>query len=302
MIRGVVGVVSLIVASAAPGQEHFLSLDKSIRVEYHYAYTSDFEYDSAVFDGGTTTSHAVVFAGDFPINDRWRLFASIPYVLRKHNGVGLGVHNPATDFFQFDPPDRRFIDDGDYHGGLQDLSIGVQYRAIDRPGFSLSPFMSFGTPVTDYPYYGAAAIGRQLNEFHLGLSVELRPYFSDWMFQSDLTYAITEEVLGVNLNYWHAYVAAGYYLTPRFMPRVFVIAREAPNALIVEDIDAIGWDSEYGWRHDQILKHSFVNLGLGADFLVSERYSISGTYYQSVKSDNIYQLDAAFTIGLTYNF
>ena len=41
---------------------------------------------------------------------------------------------------------------------------------------------------------------------------------------------------------------------------------------------------------------------LGADYVISERYALSATYYQSIRSDNVYELDGAFTVGLTYNF
>jgi len=301
MIRIAIIVALLTVVSVTQGQERIANLDNFVRVEYHYAYTSDFEYDSAVFDGGHTTSHALVLSGVYSINERWKLFATIPYVQRRQSGAA-GVHDPAVDFFQYEPPDMRFIDDGSYHGGLQDLSFGVQYLAVDGPRFSVSPFVSYGTPVTDYPFYGAAAIGKQLDELHLGLSMELRPYFSDWLFQADVTYAISEQELGVDLNYWLAYVAAGYYVTPQLIPRIYISGREAPNALIAEDIDAIGWDSAEGYHHDQILKHSFVNAGVGVDYLISERTSISATYFKSIRSDNVYELDAAFTVGVTRSF
>lgn len=301
MMRSVVIVALLTVVSVAQGQERNGSRGHSVRVEYHYAYTSDYVYDTGSFDGGNVTSHALVLSGVYSINDQWKLFATIPYVERRQSGAA-GVHNPAVDFFEFEPPDMRFIDDGSYHGGLQDISFGVQYLAVNGPAFSLSPYLSYGTPVTDYPFYGAAAIGKQLNELHVGAAMELRPYFSDWFFQADITYAFSEEVLGVDLNYWLGYVAAGYYVTPRFLPRIYVSAREAPNALVAEDIDEIGWDSEYGWRHDQALKHSFVNAGIGFDYVISERYTISGNYFKSISSDNIYELDAAFTVGFTRHF
>lgn len=290
------------VASVAQGEERVARLDNSVRVEYHYAYTGDYVYDSGDFDGGPTTSHALVLSGVYSINDRWKLYASIPYVRRRHSGEGPGAHT-FVEFDQFEPPDMRIIDDGSFHGGLQDFTLGVQFAAVDGPSFSLSPYLSYGTPLTDYPFYGAAAIGKQLDELHIGAAMEFRPYFSDWLFQADVTYAISEKVLGVDLDYWLASVAAAYYVTPRFLPRVYIAAREAPNAVVGEYLDnVVGWDSEFGWRHDQILKHSFINAGIGADYVISERYALSATFYKSIRSDNVYELDAAFTLGLTRNF
>ena len=90
MMRIVQIVVLLTVASVAQTQERIANLDNSIRVEYHYAYTGDFIYDTADFDAGNTTSHALVLSGVYSINDRWKLYASIPYVQRRQSGATAG--------------------------------------------------------------------------------------------------------------------------------------------------------------------------------------------------------------------
>jgi hypothetical protein len=196
------------------------------------------------------------------------------------------------------------VDDGDYHGGFQDLSVGVQYLALDGP-LRVSPYVSYGMPVSDYPIYGAAIIGTGLNVVFLGVSLDFTPYFSDWNFQADISYAISEKVLGVDLNYWLMYFSASYYVTPRFAPRLFLTSRITPNALnYPEDFEPYEekYDNENGWRHDQTIKHEFINAGIGFDYIVSERYGISATYYRTIHAENILEVDKAFTLGLTYRF
>jgi hypothetical protein len=201
----------------------------------------------------------------------------------------------------------RIVDDGHYHGGLQDFFAGAQYLAFESPAFALSPFVSYGVPVSDYPFYGNAAIGKQIWEIPLGLSVDFTPYFSDWLFRADVAYVFSEEVLGVDLDYWLLYLSASYYVTPRFAPRIFVTKRHAPNALdfpedFTDDFSDDDFDSEFWYHHDQTLKHNYLNAGIGFDYIVSELYEIAATYYQTIDPDGVAEVDYAFTFALTRRF
>jgi hypothetical protein len=258
MYRIALASVLLIVISITEAQEREADFDDSLRFDYYYIHTGDFTSDALTFDGGTTDTHALQLSGFFSLNEKWTVFGSIQYIQKRLvDTTGYGTHNPRVDFWEYTPPDLRFIDDGDYHGGLQDFTFGVRYLALDGP-LRVSPFVSYGTPVTDYPIYGSAVIGKGLNELHLGVSLEFTPYFSDWYFEADVSYAISEEVVNVDLDYWLMYLSASYYVTPRFIPRIFLTGRYAPNALSYpEDFEPYEekYDNENGWRHDQTIKH-----------------------------------------------
>ena len=263
------------------------------------------EVSTGPVDIGETDTHVLLLSGVHSLNERWKIYGSIPYVQKRHSGNPFGVHDPVVDFVEYTPPDLRFIDDGDYHGGFQDFYAGVQYLAVDGPFFSLSPFISYGFPVSDYPFYANAAIGKQLREIPVGVSMEFTPYFSDWYFQADIAYVISERVLGIDLNYWLTYLSASYYVTPRFAPRVFLTRRNAPNALEApDDFEPYEekYDNENGWRHDQTFKHNYINAGIGFDYIVSDRYAISATYYQTIDPEQLAEVDYAFTFALTRRF
>ncbi len=305
MFRIALASILFIVMTVTEAQERTADFDDSIRLDYFYVHTGDFQSDALTYDGGTTDMHALQLSGFFSLNEKWMVYGSIAYIQKRLvDTTGYGTHNPRLDFYEYTPPDLRFIDDGDYHGGLQDLAVGVQYLALDGP-LKISPFISYGTPASDYPIYGSAVIGRGLNELHLGVSLEFIPYFSDWNFQADISYAISEKVVGVDLNYWLMYVSASYYVTPRFAPRIFLTGRRAPNALSYpEDFEPYEekYDNEYGWRHDQTLKHEFINAGIGFDYNFNERYGISAMYYRTIDGENILEVDNAFNLGLTLRF
>jgi hypothetical protein len=305
MFRVALASALLTVITVTEAQERDAELDNSIRLDYYYVHTADFTSDTLTYDAGTTDMHALQLTGYFALNEKWTAYGSIAYIQKRLvDSTGYGTHNPNVDFWQYTPPDLRFIDDGDYHGGFQDFSIGLQYLALDGP-LKLVPFVSYGTPATDYPIYGGAVIGRGLNELHLGVSLDYTPYFSDWNFQADVTYTVSEKVVGVDLNYWLFYLSAGYYVTPQFVPRVFLTSRHAPNALkYPEDFEPYEekYDNENGWRHDQTLKHEFLNAGIGFDYILSERYVVSAIYYQSIDAENMLEIDRAVNLGLTFRF
>lgn len=305
MFRMVLAGALLTMISVADAQESDADFDDSIRLNYHYVHTGKFTSDTLTYDAGTTDSHALQLLADFALNEKWSVYGSIAYVQKRLvDPIGYGTHNPRVDFYEYTPPDLRFVDDGDYHGGFQDATVGVQYLAVDGP-LEVLPFISYGTPVSDYPIYGSAIIGRGLNELSVGVSLDLTPYFSDWNFQADLSYVFSEKVVGVDLDYWLMYLSASYYVTPGFAPRIFLTGRYTPNGTrYPEDFEPYEekYDNEYGWRHDQTLKHEFINAGVGFDYIFSERYGVSANYYQTIEADNLLEVDRAFNVGLTRRF
>lgn len=289
----------LLIGFAANAQKQADTPDYSLGIEYQYLHTGEYATNFGPMDIGETDTHVVMLSGVAPLGERWEVFGSIPYVSKRHQGQG--AHNPNVEFATYAAPDLRVIDDGEYHGGFQDVTIGARYLAVDGP-LSVSPFLSFGTPMSNYPTYGNAAIGKQLWELATGISLEFTPYFSDWTFQADISYVFSEEVLDVDLDYWFWYASASYFITPRFAPRVFLTERIAPNALTFPKDFTQGFDNESWYHHDRTLKHNYLNGGIGFNYIASERYAIQATYFRTIEPDNIVEVEYAFTLGLNYSF
>ena len=274
--------------------------DASLRVEYQYIRTG--EYDSSVgkIDIGNTDSHAIVLSGDYAFNDRWKVFASLPYIQKRHKGAL--PHDPTVDFVNYTPPDMRVTDDGSYHGGFQDLFFGLQYLALDGP-LELAPFISYGLPASNYPFYAHAAIGRNIWHLPVGVSLSYTPYFSDWYLKSDIAYVFTEKSLGVNVSHWLIYASASYFFTPRFAPKAFVSIKHVNGGLsFPDDFPPESFDSEHWYYHDRTIKHNFVNAGVGFDWILNEKYQLSGTLFTMVKPEQVNTIEYAFTLGLTRYF
>ncbi|NGP53182.1 transporter [Thioalkalivibrio sp. XN8] len=304
------GALGLLLEAAPAAAQAQSRGDASLRIEYQYIRTGDFYDDSALFqqggDVGTTDSHVLLLSGDYALGPRWTVFASLPYIQKQHQGTG--PHNFA-EFVNFDPPDRTLVDDGDYHGGFQDLTVGVRYHALEGP-LSVTPFISYGVPTTDYPFYGKAIIGPNLWRVPIGVDFGFQPYFSDWYFGASVAYVISEQSLGVNVNHWLAFGSAGYYFTPRFFASLFVSYKNTPNGLrMPQDItddplygNPADFDTPIWWQHDRLLAHRYTNVGLGLDYVLTQRNVVSFQYYTGVYTDQSNEVDNAFTLGITRYF
>ncbi len=293
--------------------------DASLRIEYQYITTGTFYDENFEFSYWTTDSHVALLSGDYALSDRWTVYAALPYVQKRFvpeaevPGLPTGdPHDPTADYWvDFVPPDQRFIDDGDYHGGLQDLSVGLMYRAVDGAAWTVSPYIGFGFPTDDYPYYAKAAIGANLWNLPVGVDVGFVPYFSDWHFRGNLAYVFSEQPLDINVDYWLAFLSAGYYFTPRFSLDIFASSKYLRDGLIMPwdftddpfygnyptDFDTPEW-----YNHDRLIRHRFLNMGIGFDYFLNEKYLLSGRYFQTVWAEQTNDVDDAFTLALTRYF
>lgn len=287
--------------------------DAALRIEYQYIHTHKFQDETSTFDYWTTDSHIALLSGNYAITDRWMVYAAIPYVQKRFvadptDPYGGDPHNPNDPWWiDFVPPDKRFIDDEKFHGGLQDLSVGVSYLALDGP-LVISPYIGYGVPATDYPFYAKAAIGANLWTIPVGVSATWVPYFSDWQFDGNLAYVFSEKPLDINVDYWLAYFSGRYWFKPNFAMNIFFSAKWIRDGLVMPwdftddplygnypgDFDTIEW-----WQHDRLLRHRFVNMGIGFDYFMNDKYLLSGSYFQAIWSQQTNEVDRAFTLALT---
>lgn len=274
--------------------------DASLRLEYQYIRTGVFDSSIGDIDIGNTDAHVYMLSASYSLTDRWRVVASLPWIRKRHTGAL--PHNPLIDFEDYEPPDLRVIDDGRYHGGWQDIYIGAQY-SVERGPVTVSPFVSYGTPVDDYPFYGHSAIGRNLWHVPVGVAVDYSPYFENWSLSGDLAYVFTEKSLGVDVSHWLLNLRASYFLRPNFAPNVFAsIKRGSKGLSFPDDFDLNNLDSADWYYHDRTIKHNWTNAGVGFDWILNERYLLSASWFTMVDPDQVNVVDRAWTVGLTRFF
>ena len=318
------GVLSVVVIVLLGGLSSTPSLaqsqkkgDASIRLEVQHIRTGKFIFDLGEANYWTTDTQVMLISGDYAISDRLTVFAALPYVRKRFNAgelFGGDPHNP-NDFYWVDfvPPDKRFWDDGEYHGDFQDFSIGVSYALTQKGPLTVSPYISYGAPVTNYPFFAKAAIGKNLWTVPVGISISYVPYFSDWHFDGNFAYVFSEKPLGQTVDYWVAHLSAGYWFKANLSTNAFLSLKYGDGISLLSpeflDDDATfppvypdDFDTEKWWQHDRLIGNRNLNIGLGIDYSFSPEWQLSGSTYQNVWTEESNEVDFAFTLGITRFF
>ena len=97
-------------------------------------------------------ARSLAFLGIYGITDRWTVSAALPYVNTRYKGPPSHGGGPGFT-----------VDNGEWHGCLTDLRVGLHIQALERP-FALAPFVGYVTPIGDCYTRGHAANGRDLEE------------------------------------------------------------------------------------------------------------------------------------------
>jgi hypothetical protein len=69
-----------------------------------------------------------------------------------------------------DAPESPVLDDGNFHGQMQDAAFGARY-SLALGSFALSPFVGFSFPTHEYEHHGHVASGKGNNIFTAGASL-----------------------------------------------------------------------------------------------------------------------------------
>lgn len=274
--------------------------DATLRLDYQFIRTGEFDSSIGKIDIGHTDAHVFMLSGSCALTDRWTVAASLPFIKKRHRGAL--PHNPQIDLTEFPQADQTVLDDGNFHSDWQDLYMTLSFAAKGG-ALSLRPFLSVGVPTNDYPFYGHAAVGRNIWHVPLGVAFNYTPWFSDFVFGGDVAYVFTEKSLGVDVSHWLANLALAYYVRPDFAPNVFISIKHGTQGLdFPDDFNLNALNDEAWYFHDRTIKHNFINGGIGFDWVFSDRYMLSGSALTMLKPHQVNIVDYGFSVGITRFF
>ena len=271
-----------------------------IVLTYQFNSTDGFESDIGALPIGSIDTHVMSVDLEYALTDRLTIVAGIPYVRKRYNDGPL-PHDPLL----LDPP-RPYIENVD-HGGwnsaFQDFNIGARYRVRDG-AFSIEPFAHLGVPSHEYPFYGNAAVGQQLTRLQVGSFFMWYPGLSNAYYRADIGYVFVEKTLGVSVNYWNIRAEAGYQFGPRLTGRLFGLLKKGSGNSVPTDYPGFPGQltDELWYQHDRMLKHNYMNIGIGLDWALNDQYRLSSNYMEMIWKDQVNILEYAFTLSLARAF
>jgi hypothetical protein len=264
---------------------------QSISVRYHT------DFHGVKTDFGHTQTQMLFLGVDYGLTDKLAVNLGVPYIRSKYVGAFPHVHRDFPGH-ENDP----VIDDGRYHGGLQDFSLGFRYQLRTEPVL-VTPFIHVGYPSRDYPYRGHSAIGKRVRQVEIGayLAKELEAPLEALYVQASYGYSISEETLGISMRASKLDLGLDYALTPRLTARLFAVWLYTHNGLNVP-VDFPPAPDPRFYAHDRLLKTKMLNVGTGFGFMLNHQYTLFGTWLATVDSKNAHAIHNAFTLAINRSF
>ena len=268
----------------------------SISLAYQNIVVNQFNTSVSDVDIGEVQTHVMYLEFDYALTDRWRISAGVPYIKKRY--IGAGVHDPLT--LEPPRPEVPFVDDGDYHANFQDFLLGVSYLWMLDPVI-VEPFARVAIPTHDYPHFANAAVGQNLWKVEIGVDLTKLMPFSDWYFRAETSYTFVEETLGVSVNHFRFNGEAGYFFSNAFSAKLFVLAKHGKGNDATAFPPSMRTDEAW-YQHDRTTRHSFVNLGVGANWFFHENYQLSGSVLTTVWGQSVHLVDVAWGMEITRYF
>jgi hypothetical protein len=259
-----------------------------VSVTYQNLYTHDhFNGDGGRFNAGRIRLQGLVQTVDFGITDKLAVTSTLPAFVGKYNGA---------------LPHKVPIDNGNYHGSLQNFSFMARYMAVERH-VVLTPFVAFATPVWGYEHFAHSAIGMQMNELSLGFNAARRldPHLPNGYVQLRYAYVATEKILNFRPNKSRVDTEFGYFLTPRLAVRALASSQVTHSGLdFPKDFPSrtgVLWS-----HHDQISAVSYLTLGGGISFSATKSMDVFAAAATAVWGLNGHALNTGLSFGASWSF
>ncbi|MDX1556397.1 MAG: hypothetical protein R3212_10255 [Xanthomonadales bacterium] len=267
-----------------------------VSLTYQFITADSFEATTGEIPIGPVDTHTFFLDIDYHLTDRWTVNFGLPWIRKRYQGNF--PHDPLT----LDPPRPNIenVDQGDWNSDFQDIHLGVKYLAKDGP-LVIEPFVYYGVPSSDYPFFGHAAVGQNLWKLDVGTRFTYFPGLSNAYYRADIAYVFVEETLGVSIDHWKIYGEAGYQFGPHWTGRVFFLWKDGDGLDFPDDFPPPR-TTEMWYQHDRMVKHNYLNAGVGLDWNINSTYQVSGNFMVQPWSEQVHVMDYAFSIGISRGF
>jgi hypothetical protein len=232
---------------------------------------------------------------------------ALPFVTSRYGGP-----SPHLRTIRGEPSD---LDDGTYHGALQDFHVAVRFNVRSRP-LAITPFAEAIIPSHHYESLGHSTVGLDLRALVVGVTaggfVDAVP---EIYYQAQLSHAIVQQVLGIRPNRSRVESEVGYFVTPRFAVRFLesfqfthdgwdFIQPAGPPVDPFARIHSRPDDPitiEIRRNHDRLMRSNFVNLGGGFIFGATDSMDIFAALATTVWGENIHP-HKGLSVGANWHF
>jgi hypothetical protein len=249
-------------------------------------------------DKGHTRLQAVMLDLDYSLTDRLAVRIALPFIEGQYSGTSPHL------YVRHDPSTRTELDDGNYHGGLQDFRFDVRYN-VSRKKLMVTPFLQASIPSRDYSTLGHGAIGTDQREYRVGVNVgrELNPWIRHAFVQARYAFGLVQEVAHVAPKRSYAEFQLGYLLSRRLSIQGSAVWAHSHNGI---DFDYVLFPDnltvEQYQNHDRISRVNLLDVGATSTFAITRKTNLFVGWGHSIKGTNTHLRSIVLTTGITKTF
>src|SRR5262249_25572505 len=149
--------------------------------------------------------------------------------------------------------------------------------------------IAYGHPTHEYYTFSHAAIGGNQKKTDVGLLTGrvLPEPFDRFTVEADYLYSFVEKYQGTTANRSTALLETDYFATERLMLRLYTVGQKTHNG--VEPAD---WAHapELFLHHEQLQRTDFINVGVGAMYVLNGRYTVFSQLEHNIWGENVHEV------------
>jgi hypothetical protein len=268
--------------------------------------------------------------------DKLAVSFDLPYLTARYeNPKTFPVKPDGTPISTFGPhyfwqpgqpvPGVKLIDNGEYHGGIQDVGFRVRYNIATHP-FMITPYAQYNVPSHGYEFYSHAVYGNHVAEFQIGSF--LGGFLTDKTYLSGgYGLGLQRKIMGISRTHHHMELESGYFINEKIKAFGILHAQVTQGGLdLIQDpssynslpvfFDAFGAPSQFALtgkggytsndalflHHLQIQRDSYLNMTLGTEYSFNSSMSVYGAVEHTLTNRNLHILKYGLTFGVSWGF
>jgi hypothetical protein len=264
----------------------------TVSVTYqNYYVTGHYDAKGRENTNGATHAKAMIADVDFGLTDTIGLTVTLPFIATKYTG-------PAEYFVGGIATHPGPLDDGTYHGTLQDVRIEARRVCWAGP-VAFAPLAAVLIPTHDYETHGEAVAGRHRRELQVGATAgaDLNRFVPRTYVHGRYSLAAAERLHGFSSIRSHIDAEGGFDLSTRIGLRGLASWQIRHRGPTVAQLAAVDW-----LGHDRFIVSSYFNLGGGLTLALTRNTELQATWIATVSGNNGAHRARMLAIGTSWSF
>ena len=240
----------------------------------------------------------------------------LDYGLTDHLAISVGLPFGSNHYTGNDPHDarslpfandQRFLDDGRFHGGWTDFSVGLRYQWLRKP-FLITPYIAYSWPSHDYTFFAHSALGNQQSMLQLGVHAGdwFPPPWQNLYWEAGYSYAFMQPLSHRRVNHGTLHAKIGDYVTPRLELHLMVEHSNSYGPAINLPQDFFNPDGSLNpdnlYYHDQLAAARMSRASVGLTYQLNDRYQLSADLGRNFSAANVHLWDYEASFGISRSF